>query len=53
MLAKYKMVDGFDFEPTREINFCELCVEGKHHRCQFPTTGGKQPLGLVHSDVCG
>ena len=52
-LAKYKMVDGFDFEPTREINFCEPCVEGKHHRCQFPTRRSKEPLCLVHSDVCG
>ena len=31
-------------------------MEGKHHRHQFPTKGGKrseEPLGLVHSDVCG
>ena len=44
------------FDMTKEINFCESCVEGKHHRRHFPTIGGKrsvEPLGLVHSDVCG
>ena len=38
------------------MKFCEACVDGKHHRCKFPTSGGsrsKEPLGLVHSDVCG
>ena len=31
-------------------------MERKHHRSQFPTSGGKrseEPLSLVHSDVCG
>ena len=55
-LAKNKLVDGFDYDAAKEINFCESCVEGKHHRCHFPTSGGKrakEPLGLVHSVVCG
>jgi transposase InsO family protein len=55
-LAKDKLVDGFDYDVSKEFSFCESCVEGKHHRCQFPTNGGKryqEPLGLVHSDVCG
>ena len=55
-LAKHELVNGFHFDMTKEINFCESCVEGKHHRCHFPTIGGKrsvEPLGLVHSDVCG
>ena len=55
-LAKHELVNGFDFDMTKEINFCESCVEGKHHRRHFPTIGGKrsvEPLGLVHSDVCG
>ena len=50
------MADGFDYDPTKEIDFCESCVKGKHHRMPFPTGGGKrceEPLGLVHSDVCG
>ena len=41
---------------SKEIGFCESCAEGKHHRSQFPTGGGRrseEPLGLVHSDVCG
>ena len=55
-LAKHKLVDGFDFDAAKQINFCESCVEGKHHWCHFPTSGGKrakEPLGLVHSDICG
>ena len=28
-LAKHKLVNGFDFDMTKEINFCESCVEGK------------------------
>ena len=54
-LAKNKLVDGFDYNAVKEINFCESCVEGKHHRCHFPTSGGKRAkelLDLVHSDVC-
>ena len=55
-LAKEKLVDDFDFNVSRETTFCESCVEGKHHRSRFPVDGGKrssEPLGLVHSDVCG
>ena len=55
-LAKQKLVNGFNYDATKEINFCESCVKGKHHRSQFPTSGGKrseEPLGLVHSDLCG
>ena len=31
-------------------------MEGKHHRSQFPTSSSgraKEPLALVHSDICG
>ena len=55
-LAKDKLADGFDYNTSREIEFCEPSAEGKHHRSQFPAGGGKrseEPLGLVHSDVCG
>ena len=54
-LAKHKLVDGFNYDASKEISFCESCVEGKHHRCQFPISRGKrsdEPFGLVHSDVC-
>ena len=55
-LAKDKLVHGFDYDESGDIGFCESYAEGKHHRSQFPTTGCKrseEPLGLVHSDVCG
>ena len=55
-LSKEKLVSGFDYDSSSEISFCQACVEGKLHKSQFPTTGGKrakEPLGLVHSDVCG
>ena len=54
-LAKHGKVDGFDFDAMKQIKFCESCVKGKHHRSNFPTSGGKrseEPLGLVHSDLC-
>ena len=44
------------FDALKEIDFCETCVKGKHHRSQFKSNGAtraKEPLGLVHSDVCG
>ena len=55
-LARDKLVDNFDFDASKDIDFCETCVEGKHHRSQFKSNGAtraKEPLGLVHSDVCG
>ena len=55
-LANESLVDGFDFDPQKDLDFCEACVQGKLHRCPFPTSGAKrgtEPLGLVHSDLCG
>ena len=55
-LAREKLVDGFDYDPQSKVDFCESCVDGKHHRSQFPAGRGKRSnevLGLVHSDVCG
>ena len=55
-LARDRMVEGFDFDPLKTIDFCESCVKGKHHRTPFPTSNAnrsKQPLDLIHSDVCG
>lgn len=26
-----RLIDGFDYDVLKEINFCELCTEGKHH----------------------
>ena len=47
---------GLDFSYTKENDFCETCIEGKHKKSTFPTSGSSratQPLGLVHSDLCG
>ena len=43
---------GLDYDVSKEINFCESCVSGKIHRSPF-MKAGREPLGLVHSDVCG
>ena len=55
-LARDNMIDGFDFNASSDLTFCEMYVGGKHHRSQFPkgtSTRSNEPLGLVHSDVCG
>ena len=54
-LARNKLVSGFDFDASKQIDFCEACVEAKHHGSHFPTSisgRAKESLGLVHSDVC-
>ena len=41
--------------PTKSLIF-ESCVSGKIHKFPFPKAGrerAKEPLGLVHSDICG
>ncbi|KAL2092442.1 hypothetical protein ACEWY4_012240 [Coilia grayii] len=56
MLAKKQLVEGLDYDVLKDTDFCESCAEGKHHRGKFPSDGRKranEPLGLVHSDVCG
>ena len=55
-LAKDELVSGYDYDVSKDIGFCELCTEGKHHRSQFPANTGKRSkelLGLVHGDICG
>ena len=54
-LAKDELVQHFDYDATNGIGFCEACVGGKHHRSRFSrsTTHTKEPLELIHSDVCG
>jgi hypothetical protein len=56
MLKKDELVNGLDYDVSKEIDFCESCVSGKIHRSSFPKSGrerAEEPLGLVHSDVCG
>ena len=55
-LTKDDLINGFDYDVSKETGFCESCAEGKQHRNPFPTSGIKrvnEPLRLVHSDVCG
>ncbi len=45
----------FDYDVTNNVSFCEVCIGGRRHRSHFETskTHTKEPLKLVHSDVCG
>ena len=55
-LAKEKLVDEFDYNVSKQIDFCEPCLKGKHQRSRFPPCSERtttKPLELVHSDVCG
>ena len=55
-LKKDGLVNGLDYDISKEIDFCESCLSGKIHRCSFPRNGrerAEEPLGLIHSDVCG
>lgn len=54
-LAREKLVNGYDFDVSKTLDFCESCIEGKHHKSHFSASSSraKEPLDLVHSDVCG
>ena len=55
-IAANQMVDGFDYQKSSDEKLCEPCIECKHHRGAFPSTGGKrgtESLGLLHNEVCG
>ena len=55
-LVAEEMVVGLDCKMSKDIGVCKPCVEGKHNRAKFDTSGAKRSdsvLGLVHSDVCG
>ena len=55
-LVNEEMVNGLDCDMKYEFDFCNPCIESKHHRQKFPRVGGKRAsevLELVHSDVCG
>jgi hypothetical protein len=55
-LAREQLVNSFDYSAEKKVSFCESCVQGKHHKSTFPTNKTKrarEPLDLVHSDVCG
>ena len=49
-LAVEVVVDGFDYDGSKKVSFCEPSIEGKHHRSPFPNDGGErsaEPLELV------
>ena len=54
-LANKNLVDGFDFNLSQDLTFCEACPQGKQHRNKFTPSSRRadQLLELVHSDVCG
>ena len=55
-LARDDMINNFDFDASSDLTFCETCVGGKHHKSKFPkgtSNRSTEPLGLVHSDICG
>ena len=55
-LSRDNMVEGFDYNASNDISFCEPCLKGKHQRSQLPLYSEKRkwkPLELIHSDVCG
>ena len=49
------MADGFDFETTGKLTFCESCPQGKQHRTKVSSSSrrAEEPLNFVHSDLCG
>ena len=54
--ATDQLVNGLDYDVTKDIKFCEPCVDGKHHHSSFPKSGGRRAtklLEIVHSDICG
>jgi hypothetical protein len=55
MLASNNMVEGLELSSENIDNFCEPCVKGKLHRAPFSVANRRadEPLGLVHTDVCG
>ena len=54
-LVKENLVEGFTYNPSKDLSFCEPCAKAKHHRAKFKDSGKRcsDILGLVHSDVCG
>ena len=50
-----KMADGMGITVGTSVGVCEACVKGKQtrHPSQKPAARAKEPLELVHSDLCG
>ena len=55
-LAKDELVNGFDYNQSKKLSFCEACTMGKMHRLPFPKSSesrSNEILELVHSDLSG
>ena len=54
-IARERLVKRFNYDVSKQIDFCETCISGKHNRTPFAssTTQTTEVLELVHSDVCG
>ena len=54
-LSHDRLVDGYDYDVSQQLTFCETCPQGKQHRTKFPSSDWRagELLGLVHRDVCG
>ena len=50
-LANKNLVDGFDFNLSQELTFCEACLMANSTEASL--TPVAEVLDLVHSDVCG
>jgi len=50
-----RMVDGIGIKARTTVGVCEECLKGKQHRqpSHQPATRAKEPLELIHSDLCG
>ena len=53
-LAREQLADGFDFDTTRKLTFCESCPQGKQHHTKFSSSSRRadEPFDLVHNDLC-
>ena len=54
-LQDEELVEGLKFNDSKDMQFCEACVEGKQTRNSFPkgqATHATELLEIVHSDVC-
>jgi hypothetical protein len=54
-LVRDSLVSELNCKISDEPDFCEACTSGKHKRFPFKASNSHstEPLGLVHSDVCG
>ena len=54
-LARKNLANGFNFDVTQELTFCEAYPQGKQHYTIFSSNdrGADDLLSLVHSDIFG